>query len=725
MLLPETPIEKIPGISNYFSSRLKNLGLKTVYDLLRHFPVRYEDFKEIHEIADLVPGEDATIQGVVKKINSRKAWRRNMFITEAVIEDNSGKTTAVWFNQPYLQNQLKIGGVFNFSGRVRLSGEKIQLSAPNFELADKNDASENKHTARIVPIYPETRGLTSKGIRYFMSIVLKNIKLSPEPLPPQILKNQSFPNIQKALWDIHFPAEAEDAAIARKRFNFEDLFYLQIYNLEQKLELQKQTAPAIALNLDFIKQKLSNLPFELTDSQKKSLWEILQSLEKPSPMNRLLQGDVGSGKTIIAAIAAAAVARHKFQTAFMAPTEILTSQHYETVKKTFSDFEDGLILITSSEAKIFYGQGLEEKIKKDKALKLVEENKVKIIVGTHSLIQKNVKFQNLALVIIDEQHRFGVRQRAELVKSSSLPSSSSIPHFLSMSATPIPRTLSLTLWGDLDLSLITELPKNRKPIITKIVDPKNRPQAYAFIRGQIKNGRQAFVICPRIEETQKDTSIMQANNESFPRTSAYSPRESAVLTEVKTVKEEYEKLSKKIFPDLKIGMLHGKMKSKEKEETMRTFKNRAIDILVSTSVVEVGVDVPNAAIMMIEGAERFGLAQLYQFRGRVGRGENQSYCLLFTESFSSSVQERLAAIVEAKNGLELAEKDLQIRGPGEFLGEIQTGMPDLAMKALQHPELVKLARDLATIILREDRDLKKYPALKKQLLAFQKQIHWE
>ena len=431
-------------------------------------------------------------------------------------------------------------------------------------------------------------------------------------------------------------------------------------------------------------------------------------------MNRLLQGDVGSGKTIVAALAALAIAKENKQNAFMAPTEVLARQHYATFKKFFSDFDKGVGLITGGEAIVFYGDNLETKVKKQELIKKIADNEIKIVIGTHSLIQKNFKFGDLAFVVVDEQHRFGVKQRAELLRgsrqvntrtSADIKSALTLPHFLSMSATPIPRTLSLTLFGDLDLSIIDELPKNRKKIITKAVSPSNRDKAYVFIREQIKKGRQTFVICPRIDPAEINGNLF--------------------IPETKAVKEEYEKLSQKIFPDLKVAMLHGKMKSKEKALTMKEFSEGKTDILVSTSVIEVGVDIPNATIMMIEGTECFGLAQLYQFRGRVGRGQHQSFCFLFTDSFSKTTQQRLRSLIEAKNGFELAEKDLEIRGPGEILGAAQTGVPDLAMKAIKNPELVKTARDEAVGIIGKDPELKNYPLLQKRLESFGKEIHLE
>ncbi len=704
---------EIKNIGPKFLSKLKKLKIETVKDLLWHFPNRYEDFSQIYKIKDLIPGQEATIQGKIKEISWHRTWQKNFYLLEALISDETGSIRAVWFNQPYLKNILRPGKIANFSGKVSISNQEIYLANPVYELISPHQIHhETKHTGRIIPIYPETKGLTSKGIRYLIKPILDKLPPLTDPIPKEILEKENLPELNQALKNIHFPETLEEALRAKKRFAFEDLFLLQLHNLSERFKIAAHKAFRIKIDLEEIKKIIQKIPFELTFSQKKVLWEILKDIEKDQPMNRLLQGDVGSGKTVIAALVAIYLGLQDYQTAFMAPTEVLARQHYQTFKKFFKDFEKGIALLTRSESKIFYGHQLETKISKKKLNKEIEEAKIKIVIGTHALIQKDVKFSNLALVVIDEQHRFGVNQRSALIKKPIQEKSKiqPIPHFLSMSATPIPRTLALTIFGDLDLSLITELPKNRKPIITKIVDPKNRDKAYAFIRGQVKKGRQAFVICPRIGEEKEKQEISQKTRLNL---------------EVKSVKEEYEKLAKKVFPDLKVGMLHGKMKPKEKEEIMNKFLERKIDILIATSVIEVGIDVPNATIMMIEGAERFGLAQLYQFRGRVGRGEHQSFCFLFTESNSKKTQERLKSIIEAKNGLELAEKDLKIRGPGEFLGEAQTGMPDLAMKALQNPELIKKSREAAYEILKKDPYLKNYPLLKEKLAQFKKEVHLE
>lgn len=738
MLKLETELRNIRGIAPKFLRNLERMGIKTVTDLVFHFPFRYEDFSQIYKIEDLEPGQQATVQGIVQETSARRSWRRRMVIIEALIQDETASIRAIWFNQPFVKNAIRPGRLMNFAGKISVSEGEIYLSNPTYEAINLRRkvgaptqwaSEETAHTGRLVPVYPETRGLTSKGFRYLLQPILKNIEPLEEWMPEETLEREEFPEINEAIRNIHFPERIEDAAAAKKRFAFEDLFLLQILNLQQKLALAKEKAPSIATDIETLKKILATLPFELTLSQKKSLWEILQDIEKPSPMNRLLQGDVGSGKTVVAALAAISAALNGFQAAFMAPTEVLARQHFETLKKIVSRIPEKVLgvpikigILASGGAQLFMGAGLESEVKKKSFLESAARGEIQITIGTHALIQKSVNFANLGFVIVDEQHRFGVEQRAAMLAKTKN-GKKTLPHFLSMSATPIPRTFMLTIFGDLDISTIDELPSGRKKIITKIVPPEKRQDAYAFIRKQIREGRQAFVICPRIEP-QTDADLTQNHAENFPRSSAYSPRKST-LWEVKSVKEEFEKLSKNVFPDLHVAMLHGQMRPKEKEQAMRDFKNKKHDLLISTSVIEVGVDVPNATVMMIEGSERFGLAQLYQFRGRVGRGEHQSHCFLFTDSESKQTQERMKAVLEAKNGLELAEKDLEIRGPGQFLGTEQTGLPDLAMRGLQNVELIKASRAAAEKIAARDHSLAAYPLLKKKLREFKQAIHPE
>ena len=495
---------------------------------------------------------------------------------------------------------------------------------------------------------------------------------------------------------------------ARQRFQFEELFLIMLLILKRRQKIAKEKARPIPLNLETIQSFVKTLPFQLTDSQKKVTWQILKDLEKSRPMNRLLEGDVGSGKTVVATMAILNVVKAGYQAALMAPTEILAKQHFKTIQETLKSFNIKAGLLTGKESKF-----QNKKMARKKLIEKIKNQEVDLLIGTHALIQnstkhdKNINFKSLALVVLDEQHRFGVAQRAKLIQEQKF-----VPHFLSMTATPIPRTLSLTIYGDLDLSLISEMPKNRKKIITKVIPPSKRQQAYDFIRKQVKDSRQVFVICPRIESGKiKEVGSLSPSN--------------LLWAEVKAVKEEYEKLSKQIFPDLKIEMLHGKMTAEEKEQIMTKMKNKKIDVLVATSVIEVGIDIPNATIMMIEGAERFGLAQLHQFRGRVGRAEHQSFCLLFSDSPAIKTNQRLRALISCDNGFELAEKDLQIRGPGDFIGKRQSGIPDLIMGSLKNMTLVEKAKETAKEILFEDPELKKYPLLRKRVQEFQKQIHME
>lgn len=728
-LLLETPLVKILSSNSRFLKLFQKLNIVFVKDLLWHFPSRYEDFSRICKIAHLEPNRLVTIWGKIESTDLRRSWRRKMAIFEAIVNDGSGKIKAIWFNQPYLAHILQPGKFVNLAGKVSVSGNKLYLSHPTYEItSDKKQ--EMRHTGRLVPIYPETKGLTSRGIRFFVQLILKKLSPPPEWLPPEVLEENNFSDVKTTLQKIHFPQKIEEAELAKDRFAFENLFLLQLINFKQKLKLAEEKSPAIKTDIQNLKEIISELPFELTFSQKKALWEIIQDLAKPKPMNRLLQGDVGSGKTVIAALAALIVSKNEYQTAFMAPTEVLAQQHFTTLKKIFNGIkavnQPPTALLTSSSAKIFYENDLEGEIRKSSLISKIKNGEVKIIIGTHSLIQKKVTFNKLGLVIVDEQHRFGVKQRAALVQRKKVINNNPskiclIPHFLSMSATPIPRTLMLTIFGDLDISLITELPSGRKNIITKIVPPSQRENIYKFIRRQVKEGRQVFVICPRIEQ---QTPENQASNYLRGKLDKQTIAQQSAI-ELRTVKEEYEKLSRKVFPDLRVEMLHGKLKPNEKEKIMKKFAAGEIDILISTSVIEVGVDIPNATVMMIEGAERFGLAQLYQLRGRVGRGKHQSYCFLLTDSSSKSTQNRLKAIIEAKNGLELAEKDLKTRGPGEFLGEAQTGFPDVAMQALQNIKLVKASREAALRIIQKDPTLKNYPLLQKKLEEFKKEIHLE
>ncbi len=710
-----TPIEKISGIGPVFQKKLKKLGIKTIQDLIFHFPRRYEDFSNVVPISKIRINETCTVCGRILEIENSKSWRKKMTITQAVVEDKSGAIEAVWFRQPYLTKTLKKGDYVFLSGKVVIGSGKAYLRNPIYEKTHSLENPETTHTARIVPVYPETEGLSSKWIRYILKPILEKVKEKIlDPLPEKIIKENNLLPLGKALWQVHFPNSEKLAEEAQKRFSFEELFLIQLFVLRERAKLAKEKAVSFPIDLELIKEFTNSLPFKLTDAQKKAAWQVLKDLEKDRPMNRLLEGDVGSGKTIIAVIAALNVIKKNYQVAFMAPTEILAKQHFQNVSKLLENFRINIGLLTGKQDQ-FRSKKLKNQVVEISRKNLLEKTlngEIDILIGTHTLIQDKVKFARLGLVILDEQHRFGVEQRAKLCQpQKNIKEKQVIPHLLSMTATPIPRTLALTIYGDLDLSIIDQLPKGRKKVITKVVSQKERKKTYNFIKKEIKKGRQAFVVCPRIESSKKENEDLIEEKSSW--------------AGVKAVKEEFKKLSEEVFPDLKVGMLHGKMSPKEKEDIMRDFKNKKVDILVSTSVIEVGIDIPNATVMMIEGAERFGLAQLHQFRGRVGRSKFQSYCFLFTDSSSIKTKQRLNALANSDNGFELAEKDLQLRGPGDFSGTRQWGIPDLVMSSLKDTKMVAKTKEAATQILIESPGLKKYPLLAEKLKKFRKRVHLE
>ncbi len=714
MLTLDTELSHIKGINKRIIAGLAKMGIATVRGLLLHLPARYDDFSQASGIADLAIGQTATVRGHVRKISMRRTFRRNLTVIEAVIADHTGAIRAVWFNQPYLMNTLAVGTPGSFAGKVTYAQNGLCLSSPVYE----PEEAEATHTGGLIPIYPETKGVTSRGIRYLVKPILQALGQIPDCIPAPVLKYAKLPDFTTALNAAHFPQSLEQAETGKKRIAFEDLFLLQMANLQTKMRLAQEPATPIPWTPAERDHLLAALPFTLTLSQRGALDELLMDIARPNPMNRLLQGDVGSGKTVVVAIAALLAAKHGFQTAILAPTEVLARQHYRTIARLFGaaihDWHSSVALMTGHEARMFYGEDLETAVPKARAAERVKDGQLHIVIGTHAILEKSVSFHKLALIAVDEQHRFGVEQRATLGKKTSAASKAAhplIPHFLSMSATPIPRTLSLTVFGDLELSTIDELPAGRLPIVTKIVPDASRTKAYDFIRAQVKQGRQAFVICPRIERASADT------DEGIPAAKSH-------WDDVKAVEEEYDRLAKRVFSDLRVGMLHGKMKSAEKALIMKRFADGELDILVATSVIEVGVDVPNASIMAIEDADRFGLAQLYQFRGRVGRGEHQSACLLFTANRSTIARERLTALMTAKNGFELAERDLLLRGPGEFLGQHQTGLPDTMMGALKNIELVKAARAGALATLEEHGE-KQSPLLAERLAKFKHSIHLE
>ncbi len=723
MITLETTIEEVPNIGSAYHKKLKKLGIETVRDLLYYFPARYEDFSNIIPINQAKVGETVCVQGRITQIESTQTFKKWMTIIEAEVEDETGSLKVLWFNQPFLTKSLREDDFVCLAGKVTLSKNGVYLASPVFEkISEISDNDDLTHTGRIIPVYSETKGLTSKWLRYIIKPLLEYFfDKMPDMLPEEIVKKHKFLPIKEAIWQIHFPESFESIDAAKARFSFENLFLLQLNILRQRAKLLQKTAPVCKMDTELMKKFTESLPFQLTDSQRQCAFVILTDLGKPTPMSRLLEGDVGSGKTVVATMAALSAvnsgpAGGGYQVAFMAPTEILASQHFKGICKMLEKFNVTVGYLTGKESEI-YKDGKVSQVKKKELLLELEFGQINILIGTHALISKGVIFSKLALIVLDEQHRFGVSQRAQLTKGKTL-----IPHLLSMTATPIPRTLALTVYGDLDLSLIKEMPKDRKKIKTVIVEPGERKTAYDFIHKEVKEGRGVFVICPKIGEDENE-------NASLPITGSFAPTNytQGVLgqIEIKTVKQEYEKLSKEIFPDLRITMLHGKMKTEEKQRVMLDFKKGEIDILVSTSVVEVGVDVPRATVMMIEGAERFGLAQLHQFRGRVGRSDMQSYCFLFTTNPDQLNRKRLKAMIDCDNGFELAQKDLEIRGPGQLYGAVQSGIPDVAMEGMLNIFLVEKTRQSAKELLEKDPELKNYPLLVDSLKKFKQRVHFE
>lgn len=694
-----TPIRDLSRVGKTTAARLQRLGVETAGDLLYYFPFRYDDFSKITPIGDLKEGETCTVKGKVELLTNKRAPRWRKIVTEGLISDASGSLRVVWFNQPFITKLLAVGDEVYLSGKVKTDVLGEQMVSPVYEKANKTSTT---HTARLVPIYPLTAGVTEKQMRFLASQVVGLAKEIPEWLQPEILEKYDLAPLADALHGIHFPVDFTDLKKCTERLKFDELFLLQLKAILAREERSSLHSPPLTFREEEIKDFVKNLPFILTKTQKLSAWEILQDIAKPQPMNRLLSGDVGSGKTVVAAMAALNTVLNGFQAVLMAPTEILASQHYESLVKLLGD-KVNIAILTHSQFQIsnlkfqIKSQILNAKLQKKELLQKIEDGTIQIIVGTHALLSEGVEFKKLGLVVVDEQHRFGVEQR-KTIKDKGREA-----HFLSMTATPIPRSLALVLYGDLEISIINELPPGRKKIITRLVESFNRKKAYDFIESQVKTGRQVFVICPLIEQVEEEKTF-------------------GVKDERKTVMSEYKKLSEEIFPKLKVGYLHGKMKGAEKEEIMGKFKNRELDILVATSVVEVGVDIPNASVMMIEGAERFGLAQLHQFRGRVGRSVHQSYCFLFTENLFGRAKERLKFFETENNGFKLAEKDLEIRGPGEVYGTAQSGMMNLRLAKLTDQNIIKKAREAAKSVLP---DISKFPALMKKIKEWEDSVHLE
>lgn len=662
------PVQYLPGVGPLMARKLLKLNIQTVEDLINHYPFRYEDFSNNTSVLEAQIGDKVTLQGELWSI-SNIYTRSKKILTKGIFNDGTSSIELIWFNQPWLEKSLSSGDQIQISGKLDKKGSKLSIMAPIWERLNQDSTLPSIHTGRLVPIYPETSGVNSKWLRGKISVVLPNVlNQIKDPLPEEI--KGGMISQTEALSQIHFPSSSDELIKAQARLAFNEMFFIQLATLQKRLQWQNQNStPALKVNQAKLSDFIKALPFKLTNSQKKVLDEIIVDLKKPTPMNRLIQGEVGSGKTVVAAMAAYLSFLNHLKTILMAPTEILAFQHYSTITKLLEPYNIKVGIYTGSKK---------------------QAQDADVIIGTHALLSSSLNQDQIGLIIVDEQQRFGVEQR------SLLRSKHSLPHFLTMTATPIPRTVALTLYGDLDLSIIDELPQGRQKIRTYVVPQTKRQDAYGFISKKITKGDQAYIITPLIEESETSKTA-------------------------KAAKSEFEYL-KGIFPKSKLGLLHGKLSSKDKEQVITNFKNHSTDILVSTSVVEVGMDIPNATIMVIEGAERFGLAQLHQLRGRVGRGKKESFCLLFSEVEDQPIVDRLKNLEKTLSGLELSEIDLKIRGGGDIFGVRQSGYWKLKIAKFSDLPLIEKSRESARKILENDPNLDKYPQLRGKLHSLARDI---
>lgn len=661
----QSPLTEVKGVGEELAKKFKILGVNSVRDLIYYYPRRYDDYSNVQPLGKIKPGV-VTIKAVIKQAKGRYA-RRGLHVTEAVASDDTGSVRIVWFNQPYRAQALKNDQEYYISGEFALKAQRLSIMNPSVELV----SSFPVNTARIVPIYRETKGFKSAQIRKAIAQVLPLLNQMPETLPEWIIKHYKLISHADAVKTMHFPESPAALVAARQRLGFEEVFGLTLAALLNKYELLHEEAISIPFDEKLAKDFVSHLPFTLTDAQRKTVWQIYQDMQKTQPMNRLVEGDVGSGKTVVAAMAAVMAMQQGFQVALMAPTELLARQHAETIYELLKP------LNLADEVSLLIG-GLKPAQKKE-AHSRIKSGDVRFIIGTHALIQDKVDMHRLGLVVVDEQHRFGVEQRKALQAKAG-----HALHVLNMTATPIPRSLALTLYGELDISVIDTKPAGRKIIKTKIASPNSRKQLYEKIEEELEAGRQMFVVCPLVSESD--------------------------MLPAKSAEQTYEELRKGPFKHRRVGLLHGKMKPDEKDAIMQQFANHELDILVATTVIEVGVNVPNATVMLIENAERFGLAQIHQLRGRVGRSEHQGYCYLMM-SDSSEPSRRLRALESSSDGFALAELDLEIRGPGAIYGTMQHGQLDLRIAKLTDVKLIAAARRAAQEFIDRDENLVQYKEL--------------
>jgi ATP-dependent DNA helicase RecG len=669
----EGPLTELKGVGEALARKFDGLGVRTMADLLDYYPKRYEDYSEVTPIGQLKPGM-VSLEAQIKQAAGRYV-RRGMHVTEAIASDNTGSVRLVWFNQPYRAAALKNGQKYFISGQFSLSRQRFVITNPGVEMV--SDLPVN--TARILAVYRETKGLNSRQIRLVVNQLFDRLTTAPETLPAWILETGELLNRYEALKAIHLPSSTDELEAARRRLGFEEVFQLSLASLLNKQENAAEHAEPVQFKEQLARDFVRHLPFKLTDAQRRTVWQIYQDLQSNQPMNRLVEGDVGSGKTVVAAMAALMAIEQGWQAAFMAPTELLARQHAETIH--------GLLKPLGKESSVTLLVGSMSAPQKTKARQAIASGRTSFVIGTQALIQERVDMHKLALIIIDEQHRFGVEQRKILMAKAG-----HMPHVLSLTATPIPRTLALTLYGELDISILDQKPTGRQPILTEIVSPNSRAQLYEKVDRAIDAGQQIFVVCPLITD-------------------------STVVTELNSAEKVYEQLSEHEFKHRRVGLLHGRLKPVEKQAIMAKFVRGELDILVSTTVIEVGVDVPNAGIMLIESAERFGLAQLHQLRGRVGRGTAQGYCYLLL-SDSRPPGRRLQALVSSNDGFKLAELDLSLRGPGAIYGTAQHGQLDLRIAKLTDSKLIAEAQSAARSFVSREENLLQY----KQLMTHVKRL---
>ena len=671
-----TPLEQIKGVGPKTAQALAAAGLKTISDALDFLPRAYDDYSTAVNIADLQPGK-VTVKARCESVSTRIV-RRGLRITTAVLADKSGKVKAVWFNQPYRETQLKSDAEFIFSGQFGMQYNRYQINNPSVELAKEIAKTAAENNSGIKPVYKSIKNIRPKTVQDLMKNIRPIMDFLPETLPENIIRRQKLVSRSEAVKFLHAPKTHEEISRGRERLAFEELFEMILAAQFNKQEQTRLTGWKIPFNKSVVKNFVDQLPFPLTNAQRRAAWQILQDLESDHPMNRLLQGDVGSGKTVVAGLVAAEVAKAGFQTAIMAPTEILAQQHAKTLDELLSPFGVSVALLT----------GHVKGAARSQLLDNLASGNIDVVVGTHALIQEKVAYHKLGFAVIDEQHRFGVKQRQALLEKSDF-----MPHLLSMTATPIPRSLALTLYGELDISILDELPSGRQPIQTKIWSPASAPKLYESIENELAKGRQAYVICPLIDDNPDNDK--------------------------KSVEAEYNKLSKTVFSHRRVGLLHGKLPAEEKAEVMQKFADGELDMLVSTTVVEVGVNVPNATVMLIENADNFGLSQLHQLRGRIGRGKYQSFCHLMMSGHDKPSQ-RLREIEKSQDGFYLAEVDLKLRGPGEIYGKMQHGDLNLKIASLADTALIARAQVEAEHFVKEGQDLLQYNHLAHAVSRYQR-----